>query len=646
MPRKKSTSHISTENAGVQFVASPVTVGDLIVRCFPEGTQIEVLTDESGLRIEKVVGPAGPSWKEAPRFPPDLFAICGLLLNLSGAVHHTGSPNKLAGAHPAHRSIVLSEETRSVLPKVAADWRNMKVGGRDEFPPFIAEKWRELLSAWPQPVFKVFKPGEKTPDWWTITLELFVIADEAALSLGFQGSENSRSKLWAFYQAYLASNEKESVEEERAEEEAENDDQHVTESDTDPATGRYTLSTISPDIACVLPKSRTAQVGCTLRSLSHHLALVPPRGLARAYWIAPPAEIFKLRDDTEPLNLLLVPWPYDLPASSFKPETSFNDDPNHRWGWFGVRQNWGPDLPENPRKLAKHIELLAEVGAKKAGPIHGIVLPEMAITYDTFKAIRKLIEEATDPNDAFYDIELLVAGVRTNSLGKAGNYAAACIFSRPTRKKDSLDLTRLSILHLQPKHHRWRIDARQVATYGIGSSLTAGVTWWENVPLLSRRISTFVFRRGSTFIPLICEDLARLEPVHDLVRSIGPTIVFALLMDGPQVPARWPGRYAMGLADDPGCSVLTLSSLGIVNRAVDRPPPGVEPRRSIGLWRDETGDTREIVVAPGTCAVVLSLSGQRVNEFTVDGRSDGFTARRWVYSDHIAIDHACEFQPK
>ncbi|WP_163452249.1 hypothetical protein, partial [Escherichia coli] len=36
---------------------------------------------------------------------------------------------------------------------------------------------------------------------------------------------------------------------------------------------------LNPKLARVLPKSRTPAVGCTTRTLSHNLALVPPQGI-------------------------------------------------------------------------------------------------------------------------------------------------------------------------------------------------------------------------------------------------------------------------------------------------------------------------------------------------------------------------------
>jgi hypothetical protein len=44
-------------------------------------------------------------------------------------------------------------------------------------------------------------------------------------------------------------------------------------------------------------------------------------------------------------------------------------------------------------------------------------------------------------------------------------------------------------------------------------------------------------------------------------------LLIALLMDGPQLKSRWSGRYAGVLAEDPGSSVLTLTSLGMALRS-------------------------------------------------------------------------------
>ena len=91
-------------------------------------------------------------------------------------------------------------------------------------------------------------------------------------------------------------------------------------------------------------------------------------------------------------------------------------------------------------------------------------------------------------------------------------------------------------------------------------------------------------------------------------------------MDGPLLAARWPARYATVLADDPGSSVLTLTSLGM---ALLSRPTGKPPSRVIGLWKDaKNGAPCEIELPPDASAMVLTLSAEYHEEWTADGRSD------------------------
>jgi hypothetical protein len=109
------------------------------------------------------------------------------------------------------------------------------------------------------------------------------------------------------------------------------------------------------------------------------------------------------------------------------------------------------------------------------------------------------------------------------------------------------------------------------------------------------------------------------HPCHEIIRSVGPNLVFALLMDGPQLPGRWGARYASSLADDPGCSVLTLTSWGLVNRMNESRK--YKPSRTIALWKDESG-AEEIHMpdCDGPCGILLSLAGQTTEEWTLGGR--------------------------
>jgi len=172
----------------------------------------------------------------------------------------------------------------------------------------------------------------------------------------------------------------------------------------------------------------------------------------------------------------------------------------------------------------------------------------------------------------------------------------------------------------QDKHHRWRVDSNQIAQYGLGSQLDPEREWWEDTPVGSRTLYFWQINGWLTLSVLICEDLARQDPVSNVVRSIGPNLVVALLMDGPQLASRWPARYATVLADDPGCSVLTVTSVGM---ALLSRVPGKPESRVVALWKDAaSGKMIEIELEKGAAGVVISLTRQFAKEWTADGRND------------------------
>ena len=132
---------------------------------------------------------------------------------------------------------------------------------------------------------------------------------------------------------------------------------------------------------------------------------------------------------------------------------------------------------------------------------------------------------------------------------------------------------------------------------------------------------------------LVCEDLARFEPVQPVLQSVGPNLVIALLMDGPQLPHRWPGRYATVLADDPGSSVLSLTSLGMIRLGTLDGEPN---SRSIGLWKQPGGRAEELVLPDGTDAYALRLSLDKSYEWTLDGRSNQGVTSRFRLAEAVA----------
>ena len=87
--------------------------------------------------------------------------------------------------------------------------------------------------------------------------------------------------------------------------------------------------------------------------------------------------------------------------------------------------------------------------------------------------------------------------------------------------------------------------------------------------------------------------------------------------DGPQLSSRWAARYASVLADDPGSSVLTLTSFGMAQRSR---PPGDDPSRVIALWKDSSRGIREIPLEHGAQGVVISANADRATRRSSDGR--------------------------
>jgi hypothetical protein len=359
-------------------------------------------------------------------------------------------------------------------------------------------------------------------------------------------------------------------------------------------------STIHPSKLRVLPKLHTPQSGMTVRSLTHHLALCESGEVEPSWLIFD----FKRPAIAERLNLLVLPWPLTIVPSQFTAHANAASRlpymPADRYGGFF---EYTPAAETPDKWVADAIEVLQEA-QRVVGDIDGVVLPELSMTEPQRDALRaKLVER-----------EIFMLGGVAGAAGH--NYLE---FDLPITPATWIQIK-------QHKHHRWQLDRRQIIQYGLGYRLDPSRKWWEQISICnersSREVHFVVLRDWLTVTPLICEDLARQEPVGELVRSVGPNLVIALLMDGPQLASRWPGRYATVLADDPGCSVLTLSSYGMV--ALCKPPPGAAPSRTVGMWKDaQSGEVTHIDLPPTKRGIVLSITADWATEFSADGRSDG-----------------------
>jgi len=585
-----------------------------------------------------------------PRLPYDVFAIAAHLVEQSGIYHHIQPTKKaVAGScgvsnSDSSRHLEIDDADREQITVAAQAWRSLP--RRD--PKANLEDFAKSVLASPhwtalEPLFEswwiVFarhadsdvrerpEDGNRKvqPDWWRHAWRLLAIADEAAAGTGFVFDVDE-------VQAYLDGADSEIVWFE-----ADVILEHVvrssgaleiTSGDKQEFADVSSLSVARRSMLNVLPKVRTPSVGCTLRSISHHLALLPPDGIVKGHWTPnyrrrPTREAENFPDRR--MNLLLVPLPYSVGPRCFRPSQIEDCGGAPKIGYFDVDQDWlaadGRDCP-----LEIFLDDLIMAAKSHASEIHGVVLPELALDYERFVKIKNLLRDRCE------GIELIVSGTSTNREGDVGNFVAASTFKDTSAGLEGGRET------VREKHHRWKLDAQQIRDYGLQGRLSPDLAWWENIPLQSRQVDFTVMRRDSVFAAMICEDLARVDPCQQIIRAVGPNLVIALLMDAPQIEARWPARYATVLAEDPGCAVLTLTSRGLMtlqDRIGTHRSNGSD--RVIALWRDDSSARPTTLECPYDAqGVLLTIVEGGSNDVSLDGRCDGH-AKAWRHAGHLPV---------
>lgn len=390
------------------------------------------------------------------------------------------------------------------------------------------------------------------------------------------------------------------------------------------------------DLAPVLPKSRTISLGCSLRNLSRNVALAPITTEVQGHWMRQEGA-----GDTDVLNLLLIPYPYELPFNAFQPshkEAELPKDVRARnWRWFKLDQStYLPQTGDLREALIdRFVEMVrtasADCGTSNEKGVNGVILPENALDYDLFERLALRLCETPS-------VEFLICGTSGVPLGplmqgrgvefnssrlKHGNFVCTATYTGEP-------LERRCELNFQHKHHRWKLTDKQIIDYGAAASLDITKDHWENIKISNRSLNFWNFRKDSSFVSLICEDLARNDPAQQLIRTVGPGLVFAILMDGPQIPKRWPGQFAASLSTDPGASVLTLTNHGILK---NRDSGGKYPlSHAIAIWADADKSPRSITMDPKASGVLLNVSPVAVNAHSLDGRSRVNGALKWLLS--------------
>jgi hypothetical protein len=591
-----------------------------------------------------------------PRTPYDVFAAAAYLIESAGVYHHL-QPSKLgSGSHgvpdtaSSVRHIAITAEDRGQVRAAAKAWRSLARKGRlpSEFAAALVadDVWKKIepmFESWfvvfgycaQHPVFDRITDGreDSVPAWWKHAWRLFAIADETAKGTGFQfdfsqgrkAAEGKKSDICWFELDVMVEHLMQAVSD-------------TPDTDSSPAYGELaditSLSIAREAVACVLPKVRTPAVGCTLRSLSHHLALLPAAGVARGRW-TPNYIKQKPKAGSMPegvMNLLLVPLPYSLRANSFQAALvedvrTGKDRGTPRFGYFDVDQHWITEDAARPAAIVTFVQALIKTAQKQCPAVHGLVFPELSLDYNTFRLVREHIRQHLPEAD------ILISGTSSNEAGVRGNYVAVASFQKwlTSGAREYRETVR-------EKHHRWKLERQQLQDYGLLGVLSPELSWWENIALQNRRVDFTVMHRDSVLAAMICEDLARVDPCQKVIRAVGPNLVVALLMDAPQLSGRWPARYATVLAEDPGCAVLTLTSRGLMTR---QHRLGIFPSdgkdRIVALWRDDRNQAPVQLKCPyDSQGVLLTIVEEGAEDISLDGRADR-DAKAWRYAGDVPV---------
>jgi hypothetical protein len=541
----------------------------------------------------------GQQWKKNKflSWPPDAFFLAASLLHRTGAyirlvrewpprgkrgrkVENWSNTMARRGENWCYYANRLMEKKYQRELKERQHWEDI------ELDPAIIGSWGKIVANGSLLIADLIKKRNKNEheDFWTAIFETVAAADEACAGIGvavsrkFKNDKASGSDRLNYILHYA-----------------------MAKLYYDAAGGRSaTLCTETPAfLGSVLPKMHTPQSGITLRSMTHNLAYLRPTEVSVAFTTMLSTAGF-LGDDTKELghsiNVLLIPWPNEVKPNDFCSVQCPKQSVTSKFGFFTFSPK-RPALAKRARAVAKMLEQAEAL----VGKVDGVLMPELSLGQEEFDQIAATVQKKMP-------YAFLIAGVGTSSTRrKCGTNKA--VFS-PARFNKPIE---------QAKHHRWQLEHSQIEQYGLGSKLDPSRTWWEHIPIDGREINFANLSERVTLTMLICEDLARQDPIADVIRSIGPNLVIALLMDGPQISGRWPAHYASVFADDPGSSVLTVTSIGMSHLCR---PKGHPVRRVVGLWRDRLDGVREIELPENASGLVLTLTLDDREEWTADGRSD------------------------
>jgi hypothetical protein len=369
-------------------------------------------------------------------------------------------------------------------------------------------------------------------------------------------------------------------------------------------TLRGSLSTLSKFYGVVLPKMRTPQAGLTLRNLSHNLTFHDCE--VEVMWRSFPWANF----DENTLNVLYVPYPFDFDPNRFQSDTDYYESV----GYFTYD-------PGDWQEIGSVVDLIEEVRAKGIQP-HMLVFSETAFNEEAYKRLLTALSHRYGADDPRH-MPVVVAGIAKQEHDLHYNELRLATYFAGKWYQLA-----------QHKHHRWQLNEAQIRQYGLQGHLSTARPLFERSIIGQRRLTFYAPTPWLVLSPLICEDLSRIEPVSELIRGVGPTLVLALLLDGPQLAERWPGRYASVLADDPGTGVLTVTSYGAAKAS--RPHDSITSSPGANSKNNQTTGTEEAVVASWKDAE------SRFQKLSVSDREAMLVTLTANMGEEVTLDHRRE----
>jgi hypothetical protein len=508
-----------------------------------------------------------PLSDEVLEWPADLFALTNVILKRTEAYRFVLSPPDGVEWPPSR-----FPSWSDAVEDVGRQWSVWVEDRQSAFPGLLAEEWSVLRER----AGTSLEHLAEGRDWrmCEAVLTLHAIADEACAGLGMavDRSDGKGCLYRARGRELLA------------------------------RTG--SLARIPPHSLRVLPKVHTPPNGTSFRSFSRYACVHGPGVEAR--WHKVPVR----RSGTEPharhANLLLLPWPLRVRESDFRAvKASVQRLAKEPFGFF----EFAP-----PEKLDLDLVSRLIVAARdEVDSVDGVLMPESAVDESNVNDLEALLDR--------HGVAMLITGVRQRSSQPGrfpGNWVHIGASPRLQKGASLPSSTGEQWFHIrQNKHHRWSLDEGQILQYHLGGALHPHIRWWEAMEVPRRAVHFVEHGDEIVIVSLVCEDLAQIDSVAEVIRSVGPTVVFTPLLDGPQLRSRWAARYASVLADDPGSAVLTLTSFGMVQRSC---PHGRDSSRVVALWKDPVRGFREIPLEAGAQGILLTLCAGRATRGSADGR--------------------------